>query len=317
MSDKIQLEVYSFNLRESGEEEFINFGRFHTEDSGNEISFIETFNRFSNSLSTMRIDNVTQRTFQLRDNSLRINGDRISGVFEYGSFGYTADLININNQEVSYERNIVDTEPRPFYFLIYAPAHLNVGFFLLQRTGVKGIKTIFEHSMRRFYREDYNDLTLDIDAIVPLELVNRYIDEGNFGSIKLTKYGLPGDIADQVIDDDSSLSYSLENIKVEVKISRPGGFIPSNRKVRSFLDDPETSFFSVGDIFQDGPDYIQVESTLGDQKRKINISENMKFRPYYDIHDDLTFETSGDASFNSLDASANRLLDDILGMMES
>ena len=97
MADKIQLEVYAFNLRKSGEEEFINLGNFYRSPEGETSTFLETFMRFSDGLVNMKVDQVTSRTFQIQEGSLRLNDDRISGIFKYGSFGYAADLININN----------------------------------------------------------------------------------------------------------------------------------------------------------------------------------------------------------------------------
>ncbi|MFY0593649.1 hypothetical protein [Roseivirga sp.] len=316
MSEKIQLEIYSFAVREFGSEENINLGSFYN-DQDESLSFLDTFLRFSDSLTNMKVDNITQRTFEVINESIKVNAERISGIMEYGSFGYAADLKNIRNQEVNYRKKTTDTEQRPYYFMICAPRNYDIGFFILQRTGINGIKGVFEHSMRNFYRESYNNLVLDIQAAIPEELINRYIDEGNFGSISISKYGLPEDLADRILDEDAKAEYDSDNIKVEIKLTKRGGFIPANKKVRRFLNDQESSFFSAQELGKMGFDEdsrVHIESTLGNKKRVIDLSDHMRFRPYYSIDNELNFDASGNPTFESIDAAANRLLDETLGV---
>jgi hypothetical protein len=314
MADRIQLEVYSFGIRENRSDDYRNFGGFHNE-GGNVVSFLSTFMRYCDSLRTMKVDEVTKRTYELLDGSILVRGNIISGLLEYGVFGYSSKIKNTGDGEVKYNRENGDTEPRPYYFLIYAPDEHDTGIIMLQRTGRNGIKSVFEATLKKFYRDNFDQLIIEMRSAIPRQLIDRYIDEGNFGSLTLTKYGLPGDIADRILDNDRVENFNADQLKIEIKISSRIGGIPANFRVRNFINDHEALFFDIEEIRAlgfDNESRFQIESTLGGKKRTIDLNDNMRFKPYYDINDDVNFDINGNPTFESINIEANALLNDLM-----
>ena len=280
------------------------------------LDFLDFFDEYlSIFLSNYPIDNKAGEVVKVIDTHKK--NRTIYGLLEAGKNGYGSKLLNTSTDTISYERELLDAELIPYYFLVRMPSKSDKGVVILQRFHNLGIKTLFFRRFNQYLNTKFPDIMLEINPLVPKGLIREYIN-GRIVKIRLIKQGFPKDIADvssEAMPDDHGFDGKCEMVLSASK----NGYFPDlflsnfSRKIDKFLD-PNGSDTSIGDIIEmSNFDYenIKIEVKIGNTYKTVNLSENDKIRYYEDISGIEVNVKDGHPKFDIIDDRAKSFLKDL------
>ncbi len=309
MAHEIKLEVYTFRIRQKGEEDYISF--FDTFAEKKDITnFITGFIKYND---TLNIDEAHQKSIQFKSKTLTANSAKgiFSGIIESGDYGTESILVNRTTKKQVYTKKRDDIDIKPFYYLIWVPKIDNVAFIMLQRTGIYGINSIFTSTLRDYIISKHPSLMVDFAPFVSKQLAQTYLTNGALKQISLRRFNLPADVIEQL----GLKEYDEEVLSVEIKItSKKSGFSFGDR-VGKFIDNKNGKFFnieSLKNLGMDGEHEEKVKVKLGGSTRTIDLSDTLEIRPYFDIDEQVEKNvTTGHPTFESINEIANQYVEDI------
>ena len=100
----------------------------------------------------------------------RLHRDKrqIEGLLDAGYFGSTSEIRNLDKWDtVAYKKRIRDVDLSPFYFLFDLPEGRELGFLLLQSTGIEGVQTLLAKMLHEQFVRDFPDDRLRFHRIIP------------------------------------------------------------------------------------------------------------------------------------------------------
>lgn len=178
----------------------------------------------------------------------------------------------------------------------------------MQRFGQSGIRSLFTRSITNFFHNEYPEYTVEVKPLVPRELLNEYVDNGQIRKFRFIRHTLPRDIVDRlgdngVRDEDGYAEYVIG-------VNRSVRGIPMRERLQAFFDqDEEVREFIELENFE--YDSVKVEIKLMNKTRTINLGEPDSLRSYIDVTDDIDFGANGHPVFESIDEVAKELLRDL------
>ncbi len=238
----------------------------------------------------------------------------ISGKISTGEYGKTGTVTEYQKGE---RVPIFDIETnhaveRPFYFMILIPKNKKYGFIFLERDGQFGIKGIFTNTLAKFIAEKLQNHKLHTSPLVNEEIVKKYITNGELKSIILTRNSLPINLEDSI--GISKLNHQEFEIKIEITAKGSNKFpIKFKNKALKILEGSTGGFFThsaFNDLGLVGSCKTKIKSKYQDKKRNIDLSDTMKFKPYYEIM--VKIDSDGHSNFNSIDKKVIELADDLV-----
>lgn len=306
-----KLEVLKFNITPKGEaSKFINMSSI----SGADL-MTTFFADFIPYIEDLEPDEKNKRIVKVGSHFSKHEMIRsITGIIETGNYGKEENVVDITQKPDSppvFKIHKNHSVQKPFFFLICIPVLKNEGIIILERVGQYGIKSIFTYMVQAFVSHKFPEYKAHFSPFIDDQVVENYIKKGQYNSISLTRHSLPGDIADR---------YGLGNFEthdfvVELTIKAKGKkAITGNakRRILKLFESSYGGFFTSEDFSNLGFDdsaKIKVNATYNQSKRTIDLSDTMKFRPYYDIT--VALSASGHSDFNSINTEAIRLLKDL------
>lgn len=310
MANEIKLEVYTIRIRQSGD-----IGNFFPMDNFiNGDDFLSFFQSYISSFGhLLELNDNQKKSLKLDSSRLNISTANriISGIIESGDYGYESVIYNTSSGKEKYRRQVDDTEIKPFYFLIHLPKNENKGFVILQRLGIYGIHGIFKNHLTKFFKNRYSELLLDFDPFVSRELAHAFLDRGNIREFALTRYNLPGDVAEKL----GMIGHEEDIMSIELRIkARRNRVLNLNTRVKQFIKNPNARIFSVRELDSlgfDGEHKTKIKVELGGNTRTVDLSDTAQIRPYYDIDNEVEKEVSGHPVFNSIDEIAQNLITEL------
>jgi hypothetical protein len=78
------------------------------------------------------------------------------------------------------------------------PQNFNMGILLLERFGQFGMKKIFTENMKVYFEQQLPAYILEIEKIIPGDLVEHYLTQGRIISAKFINNTIPDDISDVI-----------------------------------------------------------------------------------------------------------------------
>lgn len=249
----------------------------------------------------------------IRRESSNLNNRSLSGILRGGGYGYSSSLLDVQADTISYERQLMDAELLPYYFLIKVPTTANAGIIIFQKIGNLGVKDLFFKDFNDYFKKNLIDHTLEIDPLVPTDLVRRYLNN-RIVKIRLIKFGYPGDIADI---DLSGLPVEEEGESEFILKAKKNGQFPAQiiQKLRSgideFLSSSELPVGSIIEIKDFKADNIKVEVRIGDSYRTVDLSNSDRLKFSEDISGRVVIDpTKGHPQFDSIQSLAESFLAD-------
>jgi len=236
-----------------------------------------------------------------------------SGIIQTGDYGYETDLRNIENGKITHTRQKNEAEMLPFYFTIFVPKVVDEGIIIFQRTSNQGIKGSFTKAFGKYFALHNFNHSIEVNPLVPAEVVNQYLSNGEIKKIRLIRYGLHDDITD---------NYRIQDHKENTYYYYTEYQLCAFRNKRFPIVDPFMKFVaSRGNLkglieVQDFDyDNIKLEILINKKRRTINLSNLDTIKAYYDITDRIIIGDDGHPKFSSINAVANEYLNDLAAVM--
>lgn len=307
MAYEINLEVYTFQIRNKGDKSFF-YSLDNFLENEDVIPFFADFIKYYSNIS---ISEIQQKSLQFTSNIRMTSGDRIiSGILESGDYGVESKIKDKEGKQ-KYLKAPDELDIKPFYFLIWVPNSTNVGIFITQRLGVFGIHGMFTTHFSGFFKEKYPDLMVDFSAYVSKEIARKFIEKGGIKEVILKRFKLPSDISDKF-----DLNFENSKIKsIELKIiAENNNYFGINNRAKKFLNDENARLFTLPELESlgfDGNHRELIKVKLGKNTRTIDLSQTAQLRPYFDIDSDVERLPNGHPKFESIDKIARDLISDL------
>jgi hypothetical protein len=241
------------------------------------------------------------------------NKRHISGLIKSGDYGIETDLININSNEITYHRQKNETEPRPFYFLVYIPKNTTIGILLLERNGIYGVKTVFYNYFKSYFEKQFPQFIFSLDLLTPTDLIENVLKEGRFTKIRFIKEGIPNNFEDVISN--SRGNFILKG-QFEQSITVPrGGFLGNVAdRILDVIHDRRT----VKNMYEIPDDYdnVKAEVEINGQYRTLDISNIERYRPNFNVTDKVELGTNGYPTFETINKAGFDLLDLIIKSLD-
>lgn len=278
------------------------------------VDLLDTFFRhFIQFIESIEPDDRTKRVVKLGDSFNKPEGFRsVSGIIETGKYGKEEKVVDVTKKDIEavFKIHKNHSVQKPFFFLVCIPRIKNEGLIILEREGQFGIKALFTFLFHSFVEQNFPFHIVKYSNFVDDEVVKNYIQKGAYNCISLTRTSLPQDIADryglEIFENDD---YIIElSIRAKGKKHITG---KAQKRIKEIFESNPDGFFSTESFTQIGFDEnatVKVNATYKNSKRTIDLSQTMRFRPYYDIFVELN--ETGHSSFDSIESEAIKLMKD-------
>ena len=268
----------------------------------------DLFNLMNHNFNSLRttLSNDTDLQKLLRVTRYSSSSRIITGVIQSGAYGFESDLLDTQSGALAHHRSVNEADMLPFYFLVHVPNNSDQAILILQRFGINGIKTIFTKYYSDYFVNNYPDILFEINPLIPGDYLSTLVEDGRFTKIRFIKFGVPHDFADVYSND----GHIEREGYFEQTITVPRGyFLQLADRIRG-IRNGQLDLKSMYEIPNDY-DKVKVEVELNGRYRTIDLSNLDRFRPYYDITDEVDIGTDGHPVFNSINGIARELLSDI------
>jgi hypothetical protein len=230
----------------------------------------------------------------------------ISGLVATGVYGHTSELYNIRENAIAYSRTESDAEMLPFYFLLSAPENSDEAILVLQRFGTLGVRKLILTDLRDFLADSHPEFVVDVNPLVPEDVIRRYVEQGSLQKLVITRFHLPEDVlAAYELNGHQEDIASYEMIiraKRTRSLKKPSWLLALTRG--------ETKIADIAELSELGADKIKMEVSYGGKTRTVDVENPYKMRSYIDITDSVR-RTGGHPEFRSVDSKARELLGDV------
>ena len=95
------------------------------------------------------------------------------GFIRYGTFGYAADVEDINTGEISYSRNLQEADTIPLYYRFWWPDGQSYGLWAFQAYSGKSCARTILSEFSSFYRENFPDWRFISEKVVHDEIITH------------------------------------------------------------------------------------------------------------------------------------------------
>lgn len=241
------------------------------------------------------------------------NDDIFEGIIKSGSYGFTSEILDTDNDEVSYNKKKNEAEVLPFYFKISLKRYrVDQYYLILQRLGVLGIKSHLEKELNRYFRihnQNFQNLSIKIHDLTSEKAINMYLDQGQVNEMRFIRYGVRRDITDQydkgAKETKGYMELVIKDHGIPIRDRLKKFFKSSNKDTKNFLAIESFPY-----------DDVKVQFSLNKKNRTVTFSDLNKFKAYYEVSDDLTIGEDGHPTFDSLQIVSEDLLSDIVEQIE-
>lgn len=233
-------------------------------------NFIDIFKNFFKHFSTTLNDKTRQRTYSVEFN------DNLAGEtdeFRYicakicsGIYGSSTQIVDVDTEEITYEKSASESEVRPFYMFIVFPkdnekVKVEKGMIFYQNIGQFGIKTVTTGYMIDFFSSNYG-ITFKSNTIAPELFIKKIITRDNIKKIQMIRNEKSSDTADLIFQGYGKETRVLSNLRFTQSLWE------------AFLNKMVYCSKSRFNLFEfEGQDYdnLKVVIKIGENNRTINL----------------------------------------------
>lgn len=309
MANEVKLETYTLRIRKAREKEYLKLG-----DLNNNQDFFELVkNYFKSHKNAFIVLDRLNKSLKIESKYLNFsqNDRTICGILSCGEYGLQSDIINIRTRDHKYTKETIDSDIKPYYLLIFIPDTYDKGLLILQRTGIFGIHGILKNHFEQYFKKSYSDLMIEFSPLILKDLARKFIEDGFIKELTLRRYNLPSDVIDKLgLHEHSERIMSLE-LKL---VAKRRSSLPYNNRVKKFIDNPNAVLFDIPEFSNlgfDGGHKTSIRTRLGNNVRTIDLAETGLIRPYYDIDQEVSKESTGHPIFESINSITKDLLCEI------
>lgn len=166
---QISLASYTLRVLESGSSSKLNLDQY---EKGKDL--LDAIAAYLDRTKTTLLHNTdSKKLVQVKE--LTQDKRLLTGLIETGEYGYSSDLLNIDNMAVSYTRQVNDAEMLPFYFLIYLPPKSDEGIIFLQRFRNLGIRKMLWDGFQKKFAEENPGFRIEVNHLAPSKILEPFL----------------------------------------------------------------------------------------------------------------------------------------------
>ncbi len=166
--------------------------------------------------STTTQNNNIERSWRLIPEA--DDGRSRHGIVRYGTYGYSSDIINPEDNEVLYNRNADDVEEIPLYYKFWVPENGNCGFAILQSFRDRSCVAQVLGELAREFKQRYDHVTLTPRKVMPAS--DEVYRNAQVKKLILSKKRVPKDRAEIL----RNLPPEELNVELSFSVRRNGRF---------------------------------------------------------------------------------------------
>lgn len=265
----ISISVYGLNFNEhlsnGGTIEF-DIADVHGKPAMEHIEeFLNTNKKmYGNMKSKIFKVHMSEEVDEFKDENGVVMFDYIFGSIKSGEYGYSAEIVNAENQNVTHNKGVDEAEVIPFYFMFCFPrVKTNRVLVVLQNNGLYGIKSITEKSLKEYMKNNVGDkIYINMGTMVPETYLERYI-QGDINSISLIKWAANKDEADNInsICNSDSVQMVINKPKIQKTFKEKiNKFIKGTISLNGIIEIPNFEY-----------DNIKIETKVGKTTKIIDL----------------------------------------------
>lgn len=234
----------------------------------------------------------------------------LAGVYKTGQFGFESQIYSINAKKITHNRQTDEADMMPFYFSFYMPKNTTAGqrargLLLLGRFHALGVRHITIPHLQQHFKQKFNDLSLNIERVVPKVVIESLLKDGTLKAIRLIKNNLPKDIADVFSQNDRD---QIQEIEMVIRSKRKSHFQDVNWILNAFQSNaPASQIITVPSFPHDN---VKLEVQIDGRKRTVNIGKPGNLSSNIEL--DLQPDADGHPKLSEWLASADDLAANIV-----
>ena len=202
----------------------------------------------------------------------------------------------------------------PHYFRLILPQNSTIGILILERSGRRGVKGNFQDDFGNYLSNMYPELDIELQPLMPSQLLNMFINRGEVTQIRLVNYKIPTDIIDALRFTEEANEITTE---LTLKIKGGSGAHQFKKKLKKSWEDREdiTEFIKVANVKYQN---IKVEFLINDHKRVVSLENPFEHGASWDITHEpsLVYSNKNHPTLESLDIIAGNYGHDILDQLK-
>lgn len=206
------------------------------------------------------------------------DGDTIFGRLLVGDYGYTAELVDVETRERTYDRRTADAELVPLYFSVTIPPEHRYGVAVFQRFGGTGVRTSFANALHSYFSERFASYVIRMNAQLPQEVLRELL-QSQLKAIQMITYTVPSDVTDVVRtgEYDANDAYLVQEIRAKKRkaLRKP-----------AWLRDLEAGRIQIAEIpdqFENDFDVLKLVVEYNGTRRTIDFSRPDRLSPFVDV----------------------------------
>jgi len=282
---KISLASYSLKLTNKNTGEIQDLSRIMVGE--NYININNIFESYFNLIRGEYFDHEQNQKFftiQTYNHIIEYNENLIryhkhTGILETGSYGYSSKIYDMETNQVVFVKLPENPEMLPFFYGIYSPENGTECICVFQRFASYGFKTIFEDALVDYFKENYSNYRLTLNALLPSDYINNFLNKGRIVKLRLLKNTLPEDIADAYGNNNN------ETYEVVIKAGKRGSLRIMDKIRRIFnRESTVTQAFEVQGFEYDN---AKIEVRVGNATKTLDLGELENLTGYFDITEEV------------------------------
>ncbi len=143
---------------------------------------------------TIKVKQADQKTLIFDGFESDTNSRTIFGTAKIGEYGLAYNLVDVNNQNITYKRTVNETDSFPIHFLFHIPdmnSNLRfTGVAVFEKFRNRGGKGLFESDFDEYFRKKFPDYLLRMESLVPEEVMDS-LTRGVISEVTLKSPSLP------------------------------------------------------------------------------------------------------------------------------
>jgi hypothetical protein len=236
---------------------------------------------------------------------------QIEGLLEAGYYGSTSEIRSLDKwDEVAYAKKIRDVDLSPFYFLFDLPEGKELGFLLLQSTGIEGVQTLLASMLHEQFVRDFPDDRLRFHRIIP-EDVRKQLAKAPLSEVRFIRHRMPSDLATVIGRAGTKQTTGTMDLVMRFK---DDGIAPE--AVRRFFD-KKRGAESVLELegIEFPYDNVKIKVKLNGKEHTVDLGDPDRLRANFDVTDEVTRSTAGHPTFGSISRVAKEKLSAIKAVL--
>lgn len=229
----------------------------------------------------------------------------VYGMIESGEFGQAQDFVEVQTKKVTYYKKKTEAGLTPFFIRLAPTKNPQSAVLICQKVKNYGVKSELNEALGSALIKCDKDWVLRVEKIVPSQLINRYLNDGEVKNIRLISHEKPSDIAEelsQLADDEKT---SVVEMVIRAKRGKNFGqellgFIKDDKPLTGLLTLPQMQC-----------DEIKADVEIGGKRKTLNLTNMRKIGAMIDITDQVALDAKGHPTLVSLLDISGDLIEDL------